>query len=281
MKIKIGVLPSLITLGNLMAGFAAIGVTAQAQLYWKVNEPEMAFKSFAMAGGLILLAMVFDALDGKVARLANATSEFGAQLDSLCDIVSFGVAPAAIVFLEAASRDLFGHYWYIWVCTVLYATCAALRLARFNVDIVHDREAGVSEEETHMYFRGLPTPAAAGVIASLAIFEWRIEEAAPWAARTMPYACVVLAGLMVSRIRYVHLLNLVFHARASFTYFAAVIFCFFTLLALPLHYEYVLLAGFTGYVLSGPVMFACDHARHRVRVRRRGDDEEDDETALF
>jgi CDP-diacylglycerol--serine O-phosphatidyltransferase len=247
MKTQVAVLPSLFTLGNLMCGFAAIGVSARAQLYWRAAQPEpgKAGAAFALAGGLVILAMALDGLDGIVARVANQTSAFGAELDSLCDMVSFGIAPGYIVFLEASSRNLFGHYWYAWVCAALYAVCTALRLARFNVE--------TEPKSTPLgHFLGLPSPAAAGVIAGLAIFEWRMEIEAEWAARAMPFAAVVMGGLMISRFRYAHVLDLLFRQRHSFKHLVMLIFGLFTVFALPLHYEYVLLVGFSVYALSGP-----------------------------
>jgi len=277
MRIKVGVLPALVTLGNLMCGFAAIGVTAQAQLHWRAGTPDptAGFKSFALAGSLVLLAMLFDALDGKIARMANQSTEFGGQLDSLCDMVSFGVAPAYIVFLEATSRTLFRDYRYAWVCAVLYAICAALRLARFNVE-------KDSDEERHKYFHGLPTPAAAGIVASLAIFEWKSPQEALWAARTMPFAAVLLGGLMITRVKYIHLLNLLFRERKPFTYLVLLVFGIFTVWALAPYYDYILLAGFGGYVLSGPIALTWKLARRRAHpTQEPGAEEPPDDTAIF
>lgn len=265
-RMRVGILPSLVTLGNLVAGFAAIGVCAHAQFLWKIDKPEAGTQWFAYAGLLILAAMVFDALDGKVARMANQTSEFGAQLDSLCDMVSFGIAPAYIVFLEVYSRGLFNHWRLAWGCALIFAICAALRLARFNVETTPD-------EEAHRFFHGLPTPAAAGVIASLAIFEWRSQEEALWAAIVMPFASPLLGVLMVSRVRYVHLVNMLFRDRKPFIYLAMLVFIVFTLMALPAlpgHYQYVLLASFVGYCVSGPAAlpWAFIKRRHRKKTAK-------------
>jgi CDP-diacylglycerol--serine O-phosphatidyltransferase len=285
-KTRIGVLPSLVTLGNLICGFAAIGAAVQAQLHWQTAaEPAKGFQSFALAGFLILAAMVFDALDGKIARMANLTSEFGAQLDSLCDMVSFGVAPAYLVFLEVTSRDLFRNPRYTWVCVMLYVICASLRLARFNVETAPD-------EESHLYFRGLPSPAAAGVIACLAILDWRerggpaaSSETALWAARVMPFAAIVLGGLMISRIKYLHLLNVLFRERKPFRYLVVLIFGISMLLAIK-HFEWLLLLGFGGYMFSGPVLLVSAWPRRKLATLLHTpdddsapDDEED--SAIF
>jgi len=281
MRVRIGVLPSLVTLGNLMCGFAAIGVAARAQLHWahflwETDTAQTAggsasgTHSFALAGALILLAMIFDALDGRIARLANLTSEFGAQLDSLCDMVSFGIAPAYIVFLEVTSREPFGRYRYAWVCAVLFAICAALRLARFNVETE-------PTEESHRYFRGLPTPAAAGVIASLAIFDAQFGGFGLWTPRLMPFVALTLGALMISRVRYIHLFNMLFRERKPFTCLALVVFILGSIVALGQYYVYILLGGFAGYVVLGPVgwVWGLPARRRRAAAEDQADAEAD------
>ena len=246
----IGVLPSLVTLGNLICGFAAIGLATASQV--RIKQMETLLKGadpFAIAGALIFAAMIFDALDGKIARMANLTSEFGAQLDSLCDMVSFGVAPAYLVFLEAVSKDLFRHSRYAWVCAVLYIICAALRLARFNVETEPD-------EEAHRYFRGLPTPAAAGVIAGLALLDASGQVPGNWAAKVMPFVTIIMSGLMVSRIKYIHLVNALFRHKKPFKYLVLLVFLMLVVFAFAKYTEAILLASFAGYMLSGPVALA-------------------------
>jgi len=246
----IGVLPSLVTLGNLICGFAAIGLATVAQIHTeKMIAILKGVDPFAIAGALIFGAMIFDALDGKIARMANQTSEFGAQLDSLCDMVSFGVAPAYLVFLEAVGKDLFRHSRYAWVCALLYVICAALRLARFNVETEPD-------EESHRYFSGLPTPAAAGVIAGLAVVDANLPCSGQWAAKAMPFTAVILGGLMVSQIRYTHLVNALFRHTKPFTYLVLLVFLLLVVFAFAKYTEAILLAGFAGYMLSGPLAFA-------------------------
>ena len=114
-----------------------------------------------LAGWLIFLAMIFDALDGHVARLAKTTSDFGAQLDSLCDVVTFGVAPAFLL-VKMCPGFTFNHSQMVWIIAAAYACCAALRLARFNVE--------TDDEDDHMNFSGLPSPAAASVVGELRDF---------------------------------------------------------------------------------------------------------------
>lgn len=167
-------LPNLLTTTALFCGFYAIiaGVNGQ-------------YEQGAIA---IFVAMVFDFLDGRVARMTNATSEFGAEYDSLSDMVSFGVAPAMLVY----SWGLQNLGKFGWVATFIYVAAAALRLARFNTQV------GVADKR---YFQGLPSPAAAGLLAA---FVWVIGEGSI-GQFTMLFALLltVFAGvLMVSNFRY-------------------------------------------------------------------------------
>ena len=178
---SITILPSLITILNGVCGFAAIAFASKAMTvdkggfsYYKFPLPY-----FVMAGYMILLAMLADMLDGRLARMSKSTSSFGGQLDSLCDIISFGVAPAFLMMeiLEYKLASLthlnpaIGSFLerFIWLAAGVYISCAAIRLARFNVENEED-------ESAHMSFIGLPTPAAAGVVVSLVIFH---QEALP------------------------------------------------------------------------------------------------------
>lgn len=268
MKIRVGVLPSLITLGNLVSGFAAIGIATYGQLNLDKTIAWRGLDVFAIAGSLILLAMAFDALDGKIARMTNQTSEFGAQLDSLCDMVSFGIAPAYVVFLEALSNDLFRKDRYAWVCALLYIVCTALRLARFNVESDPD-------DESHLHFNGLPSPAAAGVIASLVILHSSGKPDMIWPIAVLPFVTVILGGLMMSRVRYTHLLNVLFRERKPLVYLVVLVFGLSVLVALAQHFELILLVGFSGYVLSGPLALAWSRARGRKPQAPPADSEDD------
>ncbi len=204
------ILPSLITMVNGLLGFAAIGLATQGSKY------------FSLAGYLIFYAMIADMLDGRVARMSHSTSSFGGQLDSLCDVISFGTAPAILTFRVMMQNfpDLFGSRTFffsdffqrfIWLAPAAYLSCAAIRLARFNVENEED-------ESSHMSFTGLPSPAAAGVIAGLVIL---IEHLAADPSMDSPFFIFMLKGLlyalpfiaigagilMVSRIQYPHLVN--------------------------------------------------------------------------
>jgi CDP-diacylglycerol--serine O-phosphatidyltransferase len=216
------VLPSLVTILNGACGFTAIVLAGTAG------------HGFAMAGYMILAAMVADMLDGRLARMSQSTSSFGGQLDSLCDVISFGVAPAFLMLkilehkltafaeLNPALAVLLNRF--IWLAAAAYIICAAIRLARFNVENEED-------ESAHMSFMGLPTPAAAGVIVSLIIFHQETlpqlsdknthvynicENAITYA---LPFLALGVAALMVSRIRYPHVLNQYLRGKKPFAHF--------------------------------------------------------------
>jgi CDP-diacylglycerol--serine O-phosphatidyltransferase len=161
-------IPNLLTVGNLFLGVIAILMVFN-------EKPQMA----AM---MVLIAMLLDGVDGRVARALNAQSEFGKELDSLSDVISFGVAPAFIMYV-VAFQDLSPAL--AWTVTAIFPICGALRLARFNVIT---SSAG--------YFIGLPIPAAGGVLATLALFKDDIPVG------VLLGSTVLLSCLMVSTIRY-------------------------------------------------------------------------------
>src|SRR4051812_30181306 len=157
----VAVLPTLFTLGNLVCGFFAIVVLSRIEkpttdafqttprIELKLESPQELKKelidsddpthNLMLCGALILLAMLFDAVDGQVARITKGTSDFGAQLDSLCDLVSFGLAPA-ILLVKMCPQFTNLHSEAIWSIAAVFACCAALRLARFNVETDSDDE---------------------------------------------------------------------------------------------------------------------------------------------
>jgi CDP-diacylglycerol--serine O-phosphatidyltransferase len=251
---RVSILASLCTLGNALCGFGAITFTTKALL-----APDTQFEIFnsdvIWAGYLVILAMVFDALDGRVARFARATSDFGGQLDSLADAVSFGVAPAFLmnrVVVEALKNPpAVGPekmLWIAWPFAAVYLGCALIRLARFNVENVHD-------EEAHLSFKGLPSPAAAGALVSLIIVVTKCCDLAKPSLSTsiilwsLPLVALTLGLLMVSNIRYTHLLNQFVRGRRPVGHLVLI------LLAIVLAFllrEVLIPVGFCAYVLSGP-----------------------------
>lgn len=218
----ITILPSLVTILNGAFGFMAIIFASKGSGVVSVDSklPFFAFGSttyFAMSGYMILVAMIADMLDGRIARRVQSTSSFGGQLDSLCDVISFGVAPAFLMlnFLEhgLASIGLSDESLlrrFIWLSAAAYMSCAAIRLARFNVENEED-------ESAHMSFMGLPTPAAAGVLVSLIIFH---QETLPTLGVIciLPFLALGISILMVSRIRYPHILNQYLKGKKPFEY---------------------------------------------------------------
>lgn len=218
----VAILPSLLTLGNAVCGFAAITYAA------KVGPEAATPHDLYYAAILIFVAMLFDAVDGPIARITKQTSDFGAQLDSLADVISFGVAPA---FLMLKCSQVF-HPRLLWVIAVLYMLCAVMRLARFNVT--------KDGSDDHLSFRGLPSPAAAGMVASLVLFVprgleaveagaategWQFEEILGIATQYgLPIVTLIVACLMVSRIRYSHLVNQLILGKHGFRHLVKVIF---------------------------------------------------------
>ena len=230
--IGISLLPAAATLGNLLCGFAAIFccLLAMRAEYAQVFDVqprvfharlEQLFPTHIAAGAyLIVLAMFFDALDGRLARITRRTSEFGAQLDSISDIVSFGVAPV-VLFVTLLMRPAFGataeepdishiQFRFGMACALVYVSCAAIRLARYNAENVR------SELAQHA-FSGLPSPgAAAAVVALLALHEhlrhegftlWGVDwtSVSRW---LIALTAFTVGLLMVSRLDYVHVFNI-------------------------------------------------------------------------
>ncbi len=255
------VLPTLLTLGNAVCGFGSITYAAKV-------GPEAVGNPLFLAGLLIFVAMVFDMLDGHAARLTKQTSDFGAQLDSLCDVLSFGVAPA---FLMLQFPQMY-HPRLLWVIAVLFILCAVLRLARFNVE--------TGEEDSHSTFSGLPTPAAAAMVASCAVILPGLNDMLDPAMGSLsqgvgralllavhyglPVMTLLLACLMVSRIRYPHVFNQLFHGRRDFRQLRQLIFALLAIfavrgLAVPLIVGYFVLASPAVAVWGGLV------ARRRKR----------------
>lgn len=216
------IIPNLFTSGNLFCGVFAIIAILDGK--------------YITAAISILVAMVFDMLDGKLARLTKTTSRFGVEYDSLSDLVSFGVAPGLLAYTWALrSYGRFG-----WVALFLFVVCGALRLARFNVQI-----SGPESKD----FVGLPTPAAAGLIATMVIFDGNVisfgQESRPFIVLSVAY---LLAFLMVSHIRYRSFKNLNLRDRKPFMVLVGILLVFLVLITVPQVTLFMLCAL---YVLSG------------------------------
>jgi CDP-diacylglycerol--serine O-phosphatidyltransferase len=214
-------LPSLLTTGNLFCGFLALVLTADQR--------------FVEAAVAIFVAMVMDILDGKVARLTKTTTQFGVEFDSLADVVSFCVAPAFMLY----SLALGGLGRAAWLGAFLFVICGALRLARFNV------HTGVSDRR---YFVGLPTPAAAGLVASVVLLIGN-GEVDRWQAGAIAAGTYVVALLMVSTFRYYSFKEVDFARRRPTSLLLAMVL---GVLIVATHPQWFLPLLFAVYVLSGP-----------------------------
>ena len=228
------ILPSLFTTGNLFLGFWAIVRTANGQ--------------YLEAAPLIGWAILLDMLDGRIARLTGTASEFGGELDSLADVISFGVAPALLAYrwgFEPVPR-------IGWLAAFLFVMCGTLRLARFNVQ----RHAVDGR-----YFVGLPIPAAAAQVAAVVHFlPEAIDER--WHAVLAVSGVVALSFLMVSTLRYNSFKNVDLRRRRSYINVLGIAIAF---LLIALHPEMALLVIASVYALSGPIAYLFG------LVRRRGD----------
>lgn len=232
-------LPNLLTTGALFAGFYSI-----------VHSIGGLYEAASIA---IFVAMLLDGLDGRVARLTNTQSAFGAEYDSLCDMVSFGVAPALLVFNWA----LTGAGKVGLAATFVYVACAALRLARFNA------RAATSDKR---YFTGLASPSAAALLAAW-VWSWlELSPASPPAVFWWVSSTALLAfgaGVaMVLNVRYSSFKQLDFKGRVPFALLFFAILVFFLIALDP---PRVLLFGFGLYALSGP----CLAAWRRITVRKK------------
>ena len=281
----VAVLPTLFTLANLVCGFFAIVVASRIEAPQSSAIPtttEIRFNSMPqrivpqldrddpthnlmLCGWLIFMGMPFDAIDGRVARMANATSDFGGQLDSLGDLVTFGVAPAFLLVKMCPSFS-FLHPKPIWIIASLFASCAALRLARFNVE--------TDDDDDHMHFSGLPTPAAAAGIAAFAILSYTLRRESNllpytgqidlWMQSILPLFAVLFALLMVSRIPYPHLVNQVLRGQQSFGHLVRINFALVAVLTIR---GYAIPVICCIFILGPPVRYAWDLSRGTKKTK--------------
>jgi CDP-diacylglycerol--serine O-phosphatidyltransferase len=264
-------LPSLATLGNAICGFGAMYVAAMDPPGAGSADHWTKFffdNQFLAAAYLIFIAMVFDGLDGRLARFARHTTDFGGQLDSMADVISFGCAPAFIAlqlfhFYHADLPPVIGRT--VWAVAALYVSCAAIRLARFNVSNEHG-------EQHHFSFLGLPSPGAAGAVAAFILMQQDLSEHRLWSplAGHLSNICVwllpgvvLLTGLlMVSTIRYPHLVNRYLRGRRSIARLMVVLI---GLLLMVIVHRYTLGIGALAYALWG--LTTSSYLRLRPRPR--------------
>jgi len=284
MVASIAVLPSLLTLSNGLLGFAAIAVATRQETAFTT-----ALSNQAIAIWLIVGAMFCDMFDGRVARMTHVTSDFGGQLDSMCDVISFGVAPAMVMLRTAVlalheTLGAEGHRTFeraIWCCAATYVACAVVRLARFNVENEPD-------ESAHMDFKGLPSPgAAAGLLSLILLFEHlRNKSDGGWLANSLlradwfagqwllgaicillPAVAVIMGLLMVSRLPYIHLLNQYVRGKKPVGYLLKMIMMVLVIVIIPL---VALTIATQIFVFSAPVKAVI------TKIRRAGGEEENE-----
>jgi len=278
----VAILPTLFTLGNLFCGFFAIVVAARIEAPTSAETPTAAaiqannpldfvrelvkvktddVKNCMLSGWLIFLAMVFDALDGHVARLTKMSSDFGAQLDSLCDAVTFGVAPAFLL-VKMCPDFTFRHSNWVWLIAASFAACAVIRLARFNAE--------THEDDDHMNFSGLPSPAAAASLAGFAILFYtlrRDDNNFPYVKHLddalqamLPWFAILVALAMVSRIPYPHVVNQMLHGQRSFGHLLGLIFAIVAVIVVRGYAVPIICVSF---VLFGPIRYVWREAVQR------------------
>jgi CDP-diacylglycerol--serine O-phosphatidyltransferase len=235
-------LPNLFTTAAFFSGFYAIVAATNDR--------------FEQAAVAILIAMILDGIDGRVARMTNTQSEFGAQYDSLADLASFGLAPALVMYEWSLSsmRDVSWQLGKLgWLAAFIYAVAAALRLARFNT------RASSTDKR---YFQGLPSPSAAAVLITMVwvCFDAGIDGAD---VAYLAWLLTVITGvLMISKVSYYSFKDIDFQNRVPFFVILVVVLIFvFTAIDPPV----VLFSGFFLYALSGPVIAVLRRFRKRTQ----------------
>jgi len=246
------ILPSMFTVGTLVCGYYAILSSLRGtQLLAEGMGTGASALAFDYAAQAIGWAILFDGLDGRIARLTNSTSAFGREFDSLADVIAFGVAPALLAFAwgiralgDVSTNPAIQHIRQIgWIVTFAYVICGAARLARFNIETV-------KPSADRRFFVGMPIPGAAGVIAAL--IHWAKTPLGLWQYSVALLALVaLLAFLMVSRWRFYSFKAIDLRRRRP--YFA-IIFIGLVVWAIWAYSEEVLLLIATAYLVSGIIL---------------------------
>ncbi len=273
--------PTLLTLANLLCGFAAIhfglramydlgaGITPEQIVTLHRPVIERLLPSFLSVGAsLVVLGMILDCFDGLIARVTTSTTNFGGQLDSLADVVTFGVAPATLM-VAFMTKELAGDSIvpspisehalgrFTWVCAALYVAMAAVRLARFNVE-------HAKAEFDHRVFRGLPSPAAAAILVGLVLCQDHVTaDAARGVLKyATPLTALTIAFLMVSRVPYRRFGRAYLMGRQPFGQFLVVMLVVAVFLAFKAE---TFLVVALWYGLSGPLYWVTRRMRERFR----------------
>ncbi|MHC9510331.1 CDP-diacylglycerol--serine O-phosphatidyltransferase [Kangiella sp. M94] len=250
-KRGIYLLPNLLTTAGLFAGFYAVVASMQG--------------AFAAAAIAIFIAMIMDGLDGRIARMTNTQSDFGAEYDSMADMISFGIAPALVIYNWA----LFDLGKIGWLAAFVYVVGAALRLARFNTQVT---------TADKRYFQGLASPSAAAIIAGLVWlgteYQWQSQ---PWGIY-IAVMTMVVGLLMVSNFRYSSFKEVDWKGKIPFIGVLIIVLIFVLIASEP---PLVLFSGFAIYALSGPIMtlWRIKDIKEERRQRKQQETESPDEQA--
>jgi CDP-diacylglycerol--serine O-phosphatidyltransferase len=233
MKKGIYVLPNLFTTASLFSGFYSIIASMKGM--------------YEIAAWTILIAMVFDGLDGRIARMTRTTSKFGAEYDSLADVIAFGVAPAILSYHWALMS--FGKWG--WLAAFLFVTCGALRLARFNV------QTAIIDSKV---FNGLAIPAGASVVATSVLLFFKLGGEGQFHNLSILIGTIAVALLMVSSIKYYSFKDLNFFARKPFMSFVLIVLILVIVIA---ETQIMIFTFSSGYALSGPVWLIYKLSRRK------------------
>ncbi|MGC1181925.1 CDP-diacylglycerol--serine O-phosphatidyltransferase [Legionella sp.] len=230
-------LPNLFTTASLFAAFYSLVASMKGQ--------------FEVAVIAIFIGMIADGLDGRIARLTNTQTEFGAQYDSLSDMVTFGVAPSLLIYTLTLSQ--LGKVG--WLIAFVYTAAVALRLARFNTQL---------ELIDKRYFQGLPCPPSAAVLASFAWLCYQNDWHNMFVSVATAMLSLVASVLMVSNFRYYSFKEIDFKGKVPFLYVLVMIVLFVAIAANP---SWVIFIGFSVYALSGLILTLC--GLYKVRKQRK------------
>ena len=257
---KIYLLPNLMTAGNLLCGFTAV-----LRIYDGAQDADftMAAHKFHDAIWFILAACIFDLLDGRLARLGGHESAFGREFDSLADVISFGMAPALLVY-----QIVLGEFRNLgWMIAFVYLACGALRLARFNCVAANGGPTGADKN-----FTGFPIPAAAGVIASITLFLLWLDEGERTIGRwkyVLPPLMLFLSFMMFSKFRYPSFKAINWRTTQSIPRF---LFLFVLLAVTVKFYQWMTAIIFLLYLLYGVLRPFLSPKRRRVIEEEIGEE---------
>jgi CDP-diacylglycerol--serine O-phosphatidyltransferase len=247
------VLPTLVTLGNLLCGLGSITYVLRSFAAGGLVSAD-GRRMLYIATMLVPLGMLCDVLDGGIARVTNGESAFGAQIDSLCDVVTFGIAPAVLVKALVVPTDF--PQRAAWVLVAAYAVFAVLRLARYNAN---------NETTPSKHFCGLPSPVAAAAVVSVVLLYLKFTGGSAWLSSLsvaryagyiplgLPVYTFLIGGLMVTRVRYVHLGPVLLSGRKSFTHLMVLLL---VIVATALQFAVIFFAMTVAYITAGLALAA-------------------------